>query len=172
MRFPAKTAFLGVMAALALIFAYVEALLPVPIPVPGIRLGLANLMTVLLLYRYGPWEAMTVNLARVLISGFLFGSLSGIFYSLAGALFSLGVMVLLKRTGCFSMIGVSIAGGTAHNLGQIFLAMWVLENEELILYAPVLMIAGEFTGFLIGLVTWEVLKRLPKEKKHDSVYKG
>ncbi|MDY3917647.1 MAG: Gx transporter family protein [Candidatus Limivivens sp.] len=159
-----KTAFLGVMTALALIFSYVESLIPVPIPVPGIKLGLANLMVVLLLYLVNAREAILLNLIRVVLSGFLFGSLSSILYSLAGAVFSFLVMVFLKKTGLFSPVGVSIAGGTAHNLGQILVAALILESADLFFYAPVLMITGEVTGFLIGITAGEILKRLPKER--------
>ena len=153
-----KTAFLGVMTALALIFSYVESLVPIPIPVPGIKLGLANLMVVVLLFTVGTKEAFWMNLARILLSGFLFGNFSSILYSIAGALVSFGVMLLLKRTGRFSIIGVSIAGGTAHNIGQILVAAAVLENLDLLFYAPILMITGAVTGFLIGITG------LPKEK--------
>ena len=146
-----KTAFLGVMTALALIFSYVESLVSIPIPVPGIKLGLANLMVVVLLFPVGTKEAFWMNLARILLSGFLFGNFSSILYSIAGALVSFGVMLLLKRTGRFSIIGVSIAGGTAHNIGQILVAAAVLENLDLLFYAPILMITGEGTGFLIGI---------------------
>ena len=107
-----KTAFLGVMTALALIFSYVESLVPIPIPVPGIKLGLANLMVVVLLFTVGTKEAFWMNLARILLSGFLFGNFSSILYSIAGALVSFGVMLLLKRTGRFSIIGVSIGNCT------------------------------------------------------------
>ena len=159
-----KTAFLGVMTALALIFSYVESLVPIPIPVPGIKLGLANLMVVVLLFTVGTKEAFWMNLARILLSGFLFGNFSSILYSIAGALVSVGVMLLLKRTGRFSIIGVSIAGGTAHNIGQILVAAAVLENLDLLFYAPILMITGEVTGFLIGITGCEIIQRLPKEK--------
>ena len=159
-----KTAFLGVMTALALIFSYVESLVPIPIPVPGIKLGLANLMVVVLLFTVGTKEAFWMNLARILLSGFLFGNFSSILYSITGALVSFGVMLLLKRTGRFSIIGVSIAGGTAHNIGQILVAAAVLENLDLLFYAPILMITGEVTGFLIGITGCEIILRLPKEK--------
>ena len=133
-----KTAFLGVMTALALIFSYVESLVPIPIPVPGIKLGLANLMVVVLLFTVGTKEAFWMNLARILLSGFLFGNFSSILYS--------------------------IAGGTAHNIGQILVAAAVLENLDLLFYAPILMITGEVTGFLIGITGCEIIQRLPKEK--------
>lgn len=157
-----KTAYLGVLTALALIFSYVESLIPIPVPVPGLKIGLANLMVVFLLYTTGPKEAFLLNLVRVLLSGFLFGNLSSILYSLSGAALSFLVMFLLKRTGLFSVVGVSIAGGTAHNLGQILVAAFVLESADLFFYAPVLMITGELTGFFIGLTAGEVQKRLPK----------
>ena len=105
------------MTCLALIFSYVESLIPIPIPIPGIKLGLANLLTVILLYAVGPWEAFAVNVVRVVLSGFLFGSLFAILYSLAGCAVSFLAMAALKKSGRFSAVGVSIAGGSAHNIG-------------------------------------------------------
>lgn len=164
-----KTAFLGVMTALALILSYVEALVPVPVPVPGMKLGLANLAAVLLLYMAGWREALLVNLARIVLAGFLFGNLSSILYGLSGALLSFLVMCLLKRTGRFSAVGVSLAGGSAHNLGQLLAAVFVTENTDLFYYAPVLLMVGEATGALIGLLAAETAKRLPGNKIKEIV---
>ena len=142
-----KTAFLGMMTCLALIFSYVESLIPIPIPIPGIKLGLANLLTVILLYAVGPWEAFAVNVVRVVLSGFLFGSLSAILYSLAGCAVSFLAMAALKKSGRFSAVGVSIAGGSAHNIGQILVAALVLDSVDLFFYAPVLLIAERLPAF-------------------------
>ena len=158
-----KTAYLGLFAALAIIFGYVETLLPVFVGIPGVKLGLANLSVLFILYRYSLWEAAAVSFVRILIIGFLFGSLFSIVYSLAGAALSLVVMTLLKKRTDFSLLGISVAGGVSHNIGQLIIAMLIVENTTLIYYAPALLISGIVTGLLIGMLTIEVEKRVLKE---------
>ena len=153
-----KVAIFGVFTALALIFSYVELLIPINFGIPGAKLGLANLMTVLVLYKMGTKEALALSVTRIILSGFMFGNLFGILYSLSGGLLSFLVMVLLKKSDRFSVAGVSIGGGTAHNIGQ--LAMVVVQTYQVGYYLPVLLVAGEVTGLLIGLVAKEVLKRI------------
>ena len=153
-----KVAIFGVFTALALIFSYVELLIPINFGIPGAKLGLANLMTVLVLYKMGIKEALSVT--RIILSGFMFGNLFGILYSLSGGLLSFLVMVLLKKSDRFSVAGVSIGGGTAHNIGQLLVAMVVVQTYQVGYYLPVLLVAGEVTGLLIGLVAKEVLKRI------------
>ena len=114
-----KTAYLGMFTTLALIASYVESLVPFYFGAPGIKLGLANLITVVLLFRASWKEAATVSLLRILLAGFLFGNVFSILYSFAGAAVSLAVMCILCRMKGFSILGVSIAGGVTHNLGQI-----------------------------------------------------
>lgn len=157
---------LGLLTSLALIAGYIELLIPIPVGIPGVKPGLANLMIVWALYAMGPLEALAVNGMRILLSGFLFGNLSMILYSLAGAFSSFVCMYLAKKSGRFSMIGVSIIGGVTHNAGQLLTAMMVLETKSLIYYGPVLLAAGLITGFLIGVLTEEVHKRV-RLKKHD-----
>ena len=152
-----KVAIFGVFTALALIFSYVELLIPINFGIPGAKLGLANLMTVLVLYKMGIKEALALS---IILSGFMFGNLFGILYSLSGGLLSFLVMVLLKKSDRFSVAGVSIGGGTAHNIGQLFVAMVVVQTYQVGYYLPVLLVAGEVTGLLIGLVAKEVLKRI------------
>lgn len=147
----------AMLVALAMIFSYVESLIPVNLGVPGIKLGVANLVTVTGLYLLDPVEVLLVVILRVLLTGFMFGNGMSILYSLAGGILSFLVMLLLKRIRGFSMIGVSIAGGVSHNIGQIAVAMCVLENTKLIYYLPVLMIAGTVTGILIGIVSQKIL---------------
>lgn len=159
-----KIAYLGLFAALAIIFGYVETLLPVFVGIPGIKLGLANLSVLFILYRYSYREAAVVSFVRILIIGFLFGSLFSILYSLAGAALSLTVMTLLKKKTDFSMLGISVAGGVSHNIGQLIVAMLIVENTSLIYYAPALLISGIVTGLLIGILTAEVEKRILKEQ--------
>lgn len=155
-----RTAYFGVFTALALIFSYVETLIPINFGIPGAKLGLANLVIVLVLYKTDWKEALLLSVTRIVLSGFLFGNLFGILYSLAGGLLSLVVMVLLKRNEGFSVIGVSMAGGVTHNIGQLLVAMFVVETYQVGYYLPVLMLAGLATGTLIGLVSMEVLKRI------------
>lgn len=155
-----KTAFLGLFSALAIIFGYVETLLPVFAGIPGIKLGLANLAVLFILMRYSPAEAFLVSVIRILVIGFLFGNMFSILYSLAGAALSLLVMSLLKKSGHFSILGISMAGGISHNIGQLLTAMAVVENLNLIYYAPALLLSGVITGMLIGYLTGEVQKRI------------
>ena len=155
-----KVAIFGVFIALALIFSYVELLIPINFGIPGAKLGLANLMTVLVLYKMGIKEALALSVTRIILSGFMFGNLFGILYSLSGGLLSFLVMVLLKKSDRFSVAGVSIGGGTAHNIGQLLVAMVVVQTYQVGYYLQVLLVAGEMTGLLIGLVAKEVLKRI------------
>ena len=124
------------------------------------KLGLANLVIVLALYKMGTGEAYLLSVVRVLLTGFLFGNYFSIIYSLAGGLLSLSVMALLRKNGGFSVMGVSLAGGVFHNIGQLIVAMLVVETFNVIYYVPVLLIAGMLTGLLIGIVSNEMLKRL------------
>ena len=155
-----KAAYFGVFTALALIFSYVETLIPIHFGIPGAKLGLANLVVVIVLYKAGWKDALLLSVTRIVLSGFLFGNLFGILYSLAGGLFSLGVMTIIKRRESFSMIGVSMAGGVTHNIGQLIVAMIVVETYQVGYYLPALMLAGLATGTLTGLVCREVLRRL------------
>ena len=157
-----KTAFCGLVLALALIAGYVESLIPVAVAIPGIKLGTANSVILILLYMVGVKEAFIVNISRVVLSGFLFGSMSSILYSLSGAIVSLLIMTMLKKTDRFSISGVSMAGGVAHNIGQLTMAALVLETSAVWYYLPVLIISGSLTGLLIGFLTGEIRKRIPK----------
>ena len=160
-----KTAYLGVMLALALICSYVEVLIPVPIGIPGIKLGLANIVIVFALYSIGVKEAFVLSVMRVTISGFMFGNVVAIAYSMAGGLLSLLLMSLLKKTDKLSCISVSIAGGIAHNIGQMIIATILVDNYYVLYYVPVLMIAGFITGAVIGVVAQEVFLRIGKQMR-------
>ena len=152
----------GLLTALALVLAYVESQIPAFWAVPGMKLGLTNLVVLTALYRQGERGAFAINLVRIVLTAFTFGSMSAMLYSLAGGILSFVIMVLCRRSGRFSMAGVSIAGGVAHNAGQILLAMFVLETARLIYYLPILMISGTAAGFVVGLIGIGVLKRLPR----------
>lgn len=155
-----RVAYFGVFTALALIFSYIETLVPISFGIPGVKLGLANLIIVIALYKIPLREVYVLSIVRVLLSGVLFGNYFSIVYSLAGGLLSLTVMALLKKTGGFSVIGISIAGGVCHNIGQLVVAMIVVETFAMSYYMPVLLVAGLITGFLIGVVADQVLRRI------------
>ena len=152
---------MGFLTALGLIIGYIEFLIPIPLGIPGVKPGFANIVIVWALYSLGPWEALMINGMRIFLSGFLFGNFSMILYSLAGAAVSFLCMCLAKKSGLFSMIGVSMIGGVMHNMGQLLVAMAVLETVSLVYYGPVLLAVGVITGLLIGIVTGEVKKRIP-----------
>ena len=150
-----KTAYLGLFAAVAIIFGYVESLFPFFAGIPGIKLGLANLAVLFILETYTWKEAAVVSAVRIVVIGFLFGNMFTIIYSLAGAALSLFVMTLMKKSS-----GFSVAGGVSHNIGQLMVAALIVENTSLLYYAPVLLISGVVTGLLIGILTKEVTKRI------------
>lgn len=155
-----RVAYFGVFTALALMFSYIETMIPIQFGVPGIKLGLTNIMIVIMLYKSSAKEALLLSIVRIMLSGFLFGNLSSILYSIAGGVLSLGIMTLLKKQGGFSVIGVSVAGGVSHNIGQLIVAMLVVETYQVGYYFPVLLVAGVLTGLGIGVASQEVLKRI------------
>lgn len=155
-----QTVHFGVFTALALLFSYIESLIPFHIGIPGVKLGLANLIIVIALYKMNARQAFLLSLTRIVLAGFLFGNLFSILYSLAGGMLSLIVMILLKKQNGFSVMGVSVAGGVFHNVGQLVIAMLVTESLNLFYYVPVLMISGLITGIFIGIIANEMLKRL------------
>ena len=140
----------ALLVALAMVLSWLESLVPLSLAVPGVKLGLANLLVMFGLYKLGPQQAAVISLVRVLLITFTFGNAFSFAYSLAGAVLSFVVMLLLKKTGKFSLLGVSIAGGVCHNIGQILVAMAVLGTAELIWYLPALLIAGTVAGICIG----------------------
>ena len=153
-----RTALTALMVSLALIFSYIEFLIPFTPAIPGIKLGIANLVIIVTLYYLGPRYALTVNIVRVLIAGLLFTGLFGAAYSMAGALLSFLVMFLLQKTGWFSVTGVSIAGGVAH----ILVASFLVSNLKMFAYFPVLIFSGVASGAAIGIISWLILRRLPR----------
>lgn len=155
-----RTAYFGVFTALALIFSYVETLIPIQFGIPGAKLGLANLVIVIVLYKTDWKEALLLSVVRIVLSGFIFGNLFSIIYSLAGGIMSLAVMAAIRKDKGFSVIGVSMAGGVCHNIGQLIVAMIVVQTYQVGYYLPVLLIAGLATGMLIGVISSGVLKRL------------
>ena len=150
---------LGLAVALALILSYVESLLPPLVAVPGVKVGLPNIVILFLLYRYGWKEAGCVSLVRLLLSAALFTGFAAFFYGLAGAILSLTGAALLKRTDRFSPLGVSVAGGVLHNLGQIALAALILDSGYLFAYLPVLLLSGTLAGAVVGLLAGILIRR-------------
>lgn len=156
-----RLARLGLLLALAMILSYVETLIPLSGIVPGMKIGLANLVTVFLLYRYRVWEALIVSVLRIGLTALLFGSAVSLLFSAAGFLVSFGLMWLLKKTGAFSSLAVSTAGGVAHNLAQIAVAVFVVGTNLVLGYLPVLFPAGLIAGALIGFLSGILIRRIP-----------
>jgi len=152
----------GLLLALTLILSYVERLAPLPVPVPGVKIGLPNLVVIFLLYRVGVKQAAITSFTRVALAGLLFGTGVSVLYAAAGAVLSLTVMVLMKKTGLFSIRGVSVAAAVCHNLRQILVAMTLLENQYLLGYFPVLCITGAIAGVVIGLVGALLVEHIKK----------
>lgn len=161
---PKSVALLGICSALAMVLSYLESLIPLSFAIPGIKLGLANIAIVFVLYKLGAKEAVIVSLVRIVWVAILFGNALTLAYSAAGAVLSLTAMILLKRTERFSTVGVSVIGGILHNTGQILVAMMVMETAQIVYYLPVLCISGIAAGVAVGLVSAILVKRVPVEK--------
>ena len=157
-----KTAYLGMLIALAFVFSYIESLLPIHFGVPGIKLGLANLVVIVALYAMDIKTACVLSLVRIVLVGFTFGNPANMIYSLAGAILSLLIMILAKRCKAFSVTGVSVLGGVFHNLGQIAVAAVVAETATLFYYLPMLVVAGTLAGIVIGVLASLLIQRLTK----------
>ncbi len=155
-----RVAVCALLLALALVLSYIEALIP-SAGIPGVKFGLANIVIIVALYRLGAGYAYGINIARILLAGLMFNGFSAIFYSLAGGLAGLSVMCLLKKTGIFSVTGVSMAAGVAHNFAQVLAAALVIENIRLFAYFPVLIFSGTAAGIVTGILAALILKKLP-----------
>ena len=164
MRRSKKVAFLGLCVSLALVLAYVEVLIQPLVPsIPGIKMGLPNIIIIFLLYRRGASSAIGVSLLRIFLVSILFGNVMALLYSLAGGILSLGVMILLRKLNFMSEVGVSVAGGVMHNVGQILAAMLLLETTELAYYLVVLTVTGTIAGILIGLCGSLLIRKIPNK---------
>ena len=163
-----KIALCAMLMALAMIFSYVEVLIPINLGVPGIKLGIANLVVVVGLFFLPAGEVLMISVARILLMGYLFGNGMSILYSLAGGLLSFLVMFLLKHIKGFSITGVSIAGGVTHNVAQICVAALVVQNRKLFFYLPALLVAGVITGMLIGILSDRILSAVKREGRKRS----
>ena len=138
------------MTACALIFSYVEYLIPINIGVPGVKLGIANVVIIVALYKLGTQYAFAINIVRIVTSALLFSGVFGMLFGLTGGVLSLIVMALMKKLDIFSVTGVGVAGGVTHNMGQLLTAALLIANFTVIYYLPVLLISGALAGFCVG----------------------
>lgn len=162
-RGSARIAACGALTALALIFSYIEFLVPLPIAIPGIKLGLANIVCLVCLYALGEKHAFLINVTRIALAALLFGSVFSALYALAGGVVSFAVMALLKRTKRFSVCGVSMAGGVFHNLAQLAVAGLLVESAQVFYYFPVLLLSGMATGIGIGILATLILRSIARD---------
>lgn len=161
-----KVALLGVLTSVALVLSYLESILP-PIwaAVPGIKVGLPNVVIIFLLYRYGVKEAAIVSFIRIFIVSLLFGNIMSMAYSFAGAILSIVLMAICKKIKVFSTVGTSIVGGVAHNAGQILVAIFLFDTVQIGYYMIILAITGTIAGVFVGIAGALLLKKLNKKSK-------
>ena len=159
-----KVSLYGILVSLAFIASYIEVLIPFNFHIPGMKLGLANIVVLAALYTGGAKAGITVSIIRIILVGLTFGNPYSAIYGLSGGVISLVVMIALKKTDFFGVMGVSMAGGVAHNLGQLLCAMVLLKRPAVFTYLSYLILVGTVTGALIGIIDEEVLKRLPVRK--------
>lgn len=159
-----KVVHMGMLIALAMVLSFIESQIPAFIAVPGIKLGLANIAVVFALYSLGFREALCVSLIRVVLSAILFGSVVSGLYSAAGAILSLLGMALLKKSGFFGTVGVSVSGAVLHNLGQIGIACFILRTQALVYYLPFLILSAVVSGVVIGIIAAVLVERLGGEE--------
>ena len=155
-----KLTLLSVSVALAMVLSFIESQIPPFVAVPGVKIGMSNIVTVFLLYKLGAKEAMAVSGIRVVLSALLFGSAVSLIYSLSGAVLSFVSMLCLKKTDKFSTLGVSVLGGVMHNVGQIIAACFIMETAALSLYLPALLVSGILAGIAVGAIAGMLYYRL------------
>ncbi|MCI9079399.1 MAG: Gx transporter family protein [Lachnospiraceae bacterium] len=160
---------IGMLAAVAFVLSYIESLLPLNLGIPGIKAGLSNIVVIFSIFYFRPLTAFGIAIVRIVLSGLAFGGLSGMVYSLAGGILSFVVMLLLKKTRKFSVYGVSVAGGVSHNIGQVLVAMAVLQNSMVIYYLPFLLVAGVVAGIITGTLAAVLVKRAGDSGTQDMV---
>lgn len=156
---------LGLLCAVAMILSYIESLVPPFIPVPGIKLGLPNIIIIFVLYKFGAKPAFTLTVLRVLLVSLLFGNVLTLAYSIAGATISLALMAFLKRIDLFSEVGVSIVGGISHNAAQIAVACILMDTSQIAYYLPPLIISGVVTGAAIGIGGALLIKKIDLKER-------
>ena len=158
----------GMLIALAFVLSYLESLLPSFVAVPGVKLGLTNLVVMVALYRMKPVDAITINIIRIILVGLSFGNAFSLIYSIAGGVLSFIVMYLLKKSNHFSAIGVGVGGAVAHNMAQLFVAAIVMQTAGVVFYLPVLIISGLIAGIAIGVLCGLIISRLPGTSRDFS----
>lgn len=161
-----KIALLGISVSIAIVLSYIEAIIPSFVPIPGVKIGLANIAIMFIMYKLDILSATIVSAVRLVTVFLIFGGLVPFLYSVAGAALSLLVMYMLKRFTPFSEIGVSVAGGVSHNVAQIIVAIFMFSTGSLIYYLPVLLLSGTLSGVLIGIISGTLIKKIKliKEK--------
>ena len=152
----------GLLVALAMILSYVESLVPAFFAIPGMKLGLTNVVVLYALYAMDDKSAILINILRIILVGFMFGNGASILYSLAGGILSGVIMMLFKRFLPLRIVTVSVAGGIAHNLGQILVAMLMLQTKSIAWYLIILWFSGIGAGIVVGIISSEIVRRLPK----------
>ncbi len=157
-----KMTLLALTASLAIVLSFTESQIPAFIPIPGFKIGLANIVVIFTLYKLGIKEAICVSLVRVLTLFLIFGGITTLIYSISGAVISLILMALLKSFTPLTEIGVSVAGGVSHNLTQIAIAFFMLELSAIIFYIPILILSGTVFGAIIGSISALVVRKIKK----------
>ncbi len=155
-----KLTTLAITVTLAMALSFLESQIPPLVAIPGVKLGLANIAVIFALYRFGAKEAAAVSALRVFLVGLLFGSFVSTLYSIAGAILSFAVMLLLRRIKVFSEVGVSVAGGVCHNIGQIAVACVLLETNVILYYLPFLLLSGTVAGVGVGVLSALLVRKL------------
>lgn len=155
-----KLTTLAVTVAVAMILSFVESRIPAFVAIPGVKVGLANIAVIFALYKLGWKESVVVSIVRVFLVALLFGSVVSLAYSIAGAILSLSLMILLRRIGIFTEVAVSVVGGITHNIGQILVAFLLLETSVVFYYLPFLLLSGVIAGIAVGVVSAILVKKL------------
>ena len=154
---------LSLLTAAACILYIVESWFPIPVPIPGVKLGLANVITVVAVYRFAPWEVMALVIVRLLLGSFFAGSMSALLFSAAGAFLCLAGMLILRRYLSEKHLPIcSVWGAILHNIGQMAVAVWVMRDVKVLFYLPILLAIGCVTGLCTGMCAQAVDKRIPK----------
>ena len=159
---PKKLTELSLLLAIAVIMGYVEAIIPINIGIPGVKLGLANIVSVTILYTYGFKDGLLIGILRTIIVAFLFTNMSVLLYSLTAFLVSFCIMGVLKRTGVINLIIVSILGGIVHNVTQLIVAFFVFSGISIFFYMWILLFSGAVAGLLVGLISIKIIPIIKK----------
>lgn len=157
-----KIAEIAMLAALAVIFGYVESLFPLPVPIYGVKVGVSNVVTLFAIYMLSAGNVFGIMLIKTICSAFLFQGVSAFLYSVSGGILSVITMYILKRSNKFGVMGVSAAGGVMHNIGQLICAAAVLKSLNVMYYMPILIVCGIISGVIIGIITKLILERIGK----------